>query len=95
MGTLTMVMQDDFIKQLDQAIKESKMYSSRSEFLKDAVRAKLKELEENKEKIKKMHEATRQIGLSALKKGWNGELPTREHREKIFEEFIKEKGWKI
>lgn len=95
MGTLTTVVDDEFIKMIDRVVKESRMYSSRSEFLKDAVREKYEELMLSNPKIKEIRLATRELARKARENGWDGSAMTREDREKIARKYMKRKGIKI
>lgn len=75
------------IAKVDEIIKAVKWYSSRNEFIRDAIRSKIVELE--RAEIRK---DLKQVAKTCLKRGWNGEMPTREEREKCLKEFLKEKG---
>jgi len=75
------------IKEVDKIIKAQKLYSSRNEFVRDAIRSKVSEC-----KWASVRKQLKAIGENALKKGWNGELPTREERAKIADEYLKERG---
>ncbi|MBS3063677.1 MAG: ribbon-helix-helix protein, CopG family [Candidatus Diapherotrites archaeon] len=75
------------IKEVDKIVKKKQHYSSRNEFIRDAIRSKVKE-----PRAMKLREALRKIRETALKRGWNGEMPTKAEREKILQEFLKEKG---
>ena len=92
MGTLTAVVHDDFIKMLDKKIKESRRYSSRSEFLKDAIREKYEKLLLEDPLFRKIHEESMHLRELARARGWNGKLPTRKERAKIAREYLKENG---
>ncbi len=92
MGTLTTVVDDEFIKMIDRVVKESKMYSSRSEFLKDAVREKYEELMLSNPKIREIRMATRELARKARENGWDGSPMTREDRERIARKHLREKG---
>ena len=95
MGTLTAVVSNDFIKAIDKVIKSSNLYSSRSEFLKDAIREKFEELVFVSEGAWNIRKEMRKLGKLARSRGWDGKLPTREKREEAFLELAKEKGFKI
>lgn len=90
MGTLSVVVNDGYIKMIDTAIKKSELYSSRSEFIKDAIRDKFESLLLIDEDLKKIRSATRALALKAKSKGWDGHMPTREERAKIADEYLKQ-----
>lgn len=48
------------------------------------------ELERRKIKIRKLLSEVRK---KAIENGWTGEIPTREERDKIAEDFLKRKGF--
>ena len=53
MKVLTIAVNEDFAQTLDDFLAKTKLYSSRSEFLKDAVREKLLHLMQSHEDIKR------------------------------------------
>lgn len=75
------------IEEVDRIIKTQKLHSSRNEFIRDAIRSKVMEC--RKTKLRKL---LREIGQNALAKGWNGEMPSKEEREKILREYLAERG---
>ncbi|MBN2127688.1 MAG: hypothetical protein JW703_04875 [Candidatus Diapherotrites archaeon] len=81
-----------YIKLIDSVINESKMYSSRSEFLKSAVREKVEKQQDLNWRIK-FKQDVKKMAETAVKRGWNGELLTREEKAKIADEFLKKKGF--
>lgn len=54
MKTLTIAVDEKYVEFLDRVVKESGLYSSRSEFMKDAVREKMLKLMELDEEVKVM-----------------------------------------
>ncbi len=95
MGTLTTVVNDEFIEAIDKMIKNSKLYSSRSEFLKDAIREKLLQVELVTDEKQRSRFLTRKFALGALENGWDGNLISREEKQKAFLKFAKKKGFKV
>ena len=93
MKTLTIVVDESFVETLDKLLQESKLYSSRSEFLKDAIREKMIELLLANKDLRPIYLASRKLAAKAKAAGWNGKPPTREQREQAFQEFLKEKGF--
>ncbi|MBM3282429.1 MAG: ribbon-helix-helix protein, CopG family [Candidatus Diapherotrites archaeon] len=91
MKMLSVQVEDSFVQQIDEAIAVSGSYSSRSEFLKDAIRKAILEWHERAANRKLVHEVFREFGKKALAKGWDGSLLTREERIKIADEYMKEK----
>ena len=78
------------IKEVDAIIKEEKRYSSRNEFIRDAIRKLV--IEYNRANIRKI---SKRMGEEALRRGWNGELLTREEKIKAADEYLKENGLKL
>ncbi|MBI2530399.1 MAG: ribbon-helix-helix protein, CopG family [Candidatus Diapherotrites archaeon] len=75
------------IKEVDEIIRKEKLYSSRNEFIRDAVRSKVMGF-----RVLKMRRLAKEIRENAIKKGWNGEFPSQEERDKFVRDFLKEKG---
>lgn len=86
---LTVEVEDGFVKAIDNVVKKSSLYSSRSEFLKDAIRKNLAETAELDEGLKKIREGAIELGRLARSRGWDGKMPTKGERDKIAEEYIK------
>ncbi len=93
MKMLSVQVEDKLAAEIDQVIKETGFFSSRSEFLKEAIRKSISEIRERAAYRKKVRDVFREFGKKALERGWNGELPTREQRIKIADEYMKEMGW--
>lgn len=93
MKMLSVQVDDKFVQLIDEVVKLSGLYSSRSEFLKDALRKNVAQMQEMLESRKAMRESAKRLGEKARATGWNGELPTRKERIKIADEFMKKKGW--
>jgi Arc/MetJ-type ribon-helix-helix transcriptional regulator len=79
------------IKEVDDVIKKEQIYSSRNDFIRDAIR---KLLEERKKSLF-IRSTFKEIGEKAKKTGWNAKLPTREARIRIADEYLKESGLKL
>lgn len=92
--TLTVAVDEEYIKTLDLVIRSSKMYSSRSEFVKDAVREKVTELIKLNDDLNGIRESAKRLAKKAKARGWDGSLISKKEREKIAREFLKEKGFK-
>ena len=92
---LTVEVDDKYAKAIDSVIAKSRMYSSRSEFLKDAIRKNLAETAELDEGLRKIREGAIELGRLARSRGWDGSLLTREEKEAVFRKYIKEKGIKL
>lgn len=89
MKTLTVAVDEKYVKLLDRVIKNSGLYSSRSEFVKEAVRQKMLriiELDEEVKIIRKKMRKFRERHKHAYKD--RGDL-TREQKDKIASDYIK------
>ncbi len=93
MRTLTTVVKDEYIELLDEVIKNSRMYTSRSEFLKDAVREKLEKLIKFNEETADIRAGARKLAALAKARGWDGHMITREEKEQALQELLKKKGF--
>ncbi len=91
MKMLSVQVEDKFVLAIDEMVKLSGLYSSRSEFLKDALRKNLAETRKMMELRKTVRESARRLGEKARSAGWSGELLTKEDRIKAAEEYVKEK----
>ncbi len=78
------------IKKVDLLVKQLGEYSSRNDFMRDAIRSKIAEFE--RAQIRKDLKKLAKLGLE---RGWDGEMPTQEQRDKALKEFIKEKGFSV
>jgi hypothetical protein len=58
--------------------------------LKDAIRKNLLETLMLDKDFKKIHEAAEELRKKAYTRGFDGRMPTRQEREKIAREFVKE-----
>ncbi|MBI5884606.1 ribbon-helix-helix protein, CopG family [archaeon] len=77
------------MKKVDEAVKKDGLYHSRNDFVRDAIRAKLVDLEWKlgfRASVKKMRE-------KALGRGWDGKLLTKEEKDKIALDYMKELGF--
>ena len=88
---LTISVDKKFVELIDSVINECKTYSSRSEFLKDAVREKIEKLYDINWRLK-FREDTKKMAETAKARGWNGELITKEEKNKIATEHLKDIG---
>ena len=91
---LSVAIDERFVKVIDELISKSGMYSSRSEFLKDSIRKNFDELLKTDEDLRKIHEGLQKLKKLAYERGYDGRMPTREEREKIAREFVKENNIK-
>ena len=78
------------IKKVDLLVKQLGEHSSRNDFIRDAIRSKIAEFE--RAQIRKDLKKLAQLGL---KRGWNGEMPTQEQRDKIAKEALREDGFLV
>ncbi|MEW6295001.1 MAG: ribbon-helix-helix domain-containing protein [Candidatus Diapherotrites archaeon] len=94
MKMLSVAVDEALAKTIDEFIDHSKLYSSRSEFLKDAIRKNLSTGMELNEDLKKIREGAERLAAKARQRGYKGGLPTQKERDKFAREFMKEKGIK-
>ena len=90
---LSVAVDDKFAKAIDDTIKCSGAYSSRSEFMKDSMRRNLEQANKLSEGTKRMREDIRKLSELAKKRGYKGGLISREEKDQIAEEYLKEKGF--
>jgi Arc/MetJ-type ribon-helix-helix transcriptional regulator len=95
MKMLSVQVEDAFAKEIDAIIAESGQYSSRSEFMKDAIRKNMEKMRESAAYRKKVREAFRRLAQKARDRGWDGQMPTQEERDKIAEEFVRKNNIKL
>ena len=92
MKMLSVAVDEKLARKIDELIDYSKLYSSRSEFLKDSIRKNLASTLELSEDLKKIREGAEKLAAKAKKRGYRGGLPSIKKREKLAKAFIKEKG---
>jgi len=96
MKTLTVAVNEEYVKTIDSVIKSSKLYSSRSEFIKDAVREKMESLIKLNDELDEIRAASIRLAKKARAAGWDGKTVSlsRKEKERIANELLKEKGFK-
>ena len=89
--TLTVAVDEEYIKTIDSVVKSSKMYSSRSEFVKDAVREKITEMIKLNDNLKDIREASARLAKKAKENGWDGKTSSlsRKEKDKLAKEYMK------
>ena len=87
---LSVAVDEKFAKDIDNVIRSTGAYASRSEFLKDAIRKNIAETRQLGEELKKTREATRKLAALARSRGYTGGLLTQREKDKIAREFIRE-----
>jgi Arc/MetJ-type ribon-helix-helix transcriptional regulator len=75
------------IKEVDGIVKTEKLYNSRNEFMREAVRDKVLEFRKLK-----LRELVKKARATAVANGWTGKMPTQKQRDKIAREYLAEKG---
>ena len=90
MGTITAVIDNLYIKQIDNTINKTKLYSSRSEFFKDSIRKNLEDMIKLNKELEKIENESIKISKNAKERGWKGNMLSAKEKEKIAKEFIKE-----
>ena len=83
MKQYVMNVEPKLIREVDALVKSEGLYSSRNDFIRDALRGKVLDY-----KRLKLRVDLRKIADSAVAKGWNGRMPSRKQRDKIAEEFL-------
>ena len=89
---LTVEIHENYAKAIDELIKKSGMYSSRSEFIKDAIRKNYEELIKFDKGLSEIHEGAKELGKKARANGYKGGLLTKEEKNKIALEYAKKRG---
>jgi Arc/MetJ-type ribon-helix-helix transcriptional regulator len=92
---LSVEVQDSCVKAIDAVVASSGLYSSRSEFLKDSIRKNLAETTQMSDSLKSIRRGAEKLAAEARKRGYKGGLPTREERDKLAREYMKELGIKF
>jgi Arc/MetJ-type ribon-helix-helix transcriptional regulator len=95
MKMLSVQVEDAFVNEIDELVKESGQYSSRSEFMKDSIRKNIEKVQESIAYRKKVREAFKRLAQKARARGWDGTMPTREERDRIAEEFVRKNNIKL
>jgi len=90
MKMLSVAVDEALAMKIDEFINYSRLYSSRSEFLKDAIRKNLSTGLELSEDLKKIREGAEKLAAKARERGYKGGFPSIKEREKIARKFIKE-----
>ena len=90
MQQYVMNVEPKLIKEVDGIIKREKLYSSRNEFIRDAIRSKVMNC-----RVLKMRALAKDARENAERHGVKIRLPTRKERDKFAEEFLKEKGFSL
>jgi Arc/MetJ-type ribon-helix-helix transcriptional regulator len=88
MKQFSITIEPGLIKEVDHLIKSEQLHNSRNDFIRDAIRSKIMEF-----RRAEFRKDVRKIRDTALARGWNGELLTREDKERIANDFLKEKGF--
>lgn len=92
MPTLSVLVDKEFVRNVDAVLEKAKCYSSRSEFIKDAIREKTFELIEKQHELNEFRKGVKKLAMLAKKRGYRGGFLTREERAKIADEYLKERG---
>lgn len=91
MKMLSVAVEEEYAKRIDELISLSGFYSSRSEFLKDSIRKNLVEILKFNKDIRNIHLESEKLALKAREKGFTGVKLSAREREKIAKKFIKQK----
>jgi len=85
--TLTIVVEEDYVRKLDMLLKKSGLYNSRSEFLKDAIREKTIELLEQSKGLDDIETAAKTLSVKVKKRGEVKKL-TPKAKDKIAQKYF-------
>lgn len=92
MKMLSVAVDESCANAIDRLVAASGLYSSRSEFMKDAIRKNLAETLRFSTDLKKIHAESENLALKARQRGFKGGLPSLKERERLARAFAKEKG---
>jgi len=92
MAMVSVELKDSFLKQIDELIKKTGKYSSRSEFLKESMRKNLDAQLESAKKFNDFILETERLRAIAKKRGNKGGLLSKEDGEIMAKEYIKKKN---
>lgn len=90
MKTLTIAVNEKYVELLDKAIKDSGIYSSRSEFMKDAIRAKMLKLLELEDEVKVMRKKMLKFGEKYKNVYKDAGNLTKEDKDIIARKYLKD-----
>ena len=93
MKMLSVEVDDSLAKTIDRGIRQTRLYSSRSEFLKDAIRKNLAAMYSMDEGLRRIHSAFDELAAESKALGAKHSQPSRAQRVKIAKEYLKEKGF--
>ncbi|MBS3057262.1 MAG: hypothetical protein J4415_01385 [Candidatus Diapherotrites archaeon] len=93
MPTLSVLVDREFVRDVDAVLQKTRIYSSRSEFIKDAIRERMIELSKTADELRNIREATKKLARLAVKRGYKGEPLTRKERIRIANEHLMEYGF--
>ena len=93
MPTLSVLVDREFVRDVDAVLQKTRIYSSRSEFIKDAIRERMIELSKTADELRNIRKATKKLARLAVKRGYNGEPLTRKERIGIANEMLIEHGF--
>jgi Arc/MetJ-type ribon-helix-helix transcriptional regulator len=91
---LSFQVENTLAKDIDRIISNG-AFSSRSEFLKDAVRKSIEKEKEMVEWRKNFDKSIKKLREEALAKGWNGKLITKQQRVEVADEWLKKRGMRF
>ncbi|MCR4368829.1 MAG: ribbon-helix-helix domain-containing protein [archaeon] len=88
---LTVEVDDAYARGIDKLISSTGLYSSRSEFLKDAIRKNLAEMIGMSDGLRLIHEETEKLAAKVRERGGPIKM-TKKQREALARKFMKEKN---
>lgn len=84
---LSVAVDEGYARTIDNAIAVSRLYSSRSEFLKDAIRKNLQNTLAFNRELKLIRSESEKLALKARQRGFSGKTLPRDERNKLAREF--------
>ncbi len=92
MKMLSVAVDERFVRSIDLLIDSTGLYSSRSEFMKDAIRKNFEEMMKSDDGLRKLHIGMKKLASLSKKRGNTVKMLTKKERDKFALEFMKEKG---
>ena len=80
------------VRNIEQLIEETGLYSSKSEFYREAVREKFLELEKREKAKEEMRKVREKFARKLKSKNKTPSIPTKEERAEIADNYLKEKN---
>lgn len=92
---LSVQVDEVFAQRMDELISSSKEYSSRSEFLKDAIRRNIERLMLQSEGFRRIHEIGEEMRALAKSRGYDGSPISKEEKDATAMRLMREHKFKL